>query len=76
MSRSISSSLRPAAITSRRDSCRALVSQSSGSIMTVTMRSLVTPSRFSTSVTWPAVVSKTSISLSAITRNLRLCSGI
>src|SRR5205823_5615530 len=46
--RSMSSSLRPAAITSRRDSCRALVSQLSGWIITVTRRSRDTPSRFRT----------------------------
>jgi hypothetical protein len=34
----------------------AFVSQSSGSIITVTVRSLATPSRSSTSVTCPAVV--------------------
>src|SRR5437899_3511565 len=65
----MSSSLRPAAITSRRDSCRAFVSQSSGSIITVTLRSLAIPSRSSTSVTCPAVVSNTSISFSAIAQS-------
>jgi hypothetical protein len=40
------SSLRPARITRRRDPCRALVSQLSGSIRTVIMRSFGTPRRF------------------------------
>jgi hypothetical protein len=35
---SISSSLTPTAIASRRDSCRAFVTQSSGSIITETKR--------------------------------------
>jgi hypothetical protein len=40
------SSLRPARIARRRDPCRALVSQLSGSIMTVILRSFGTLRRF------------------------------
>src|SRR5579884_791371 len=69
--RSISSSLSPAATTRRREARRASVSQSSGSMTTVTIRSFGTPRRSRTAGTCPAVVSNTSISFPAIIHSAR-----